>query len=236
MTNEAMRQQLWELKAALYLDHTPIGIAFVKEAPPGVARPDVQAPSGCSFWRLAEWETLYTEPEDHYNCPIGVLTMGFQIPADRQSEAQELLKTMCDIEYISQDELGDIPGVDRGHRGIVYGPLSQLPVDPDVALFICRPSQAMLLAEAGGQFAWTGGGSSAFGRPSCAVIPMALRSGAASFSMGCIGARVYAALGDEEMIVAIPGAQLPSLLEKLQTILGANSTLEELHVGRRAQF
>ncbi|MBI2871601.1 MAG: DUF169 domain-containing protein [Chloroflexi bacterium] len=184
MTWEEMRQELANLKTALSLDHTPIGIAFVPEALSGLSRPDRPVPSGCSFWRMAERDVIFTAPEDH-NCPIGVMTMGFQLAPEKEPEAKALLDLMCDCAYISPEELSQIPGVERSHYGIVYGPLGQMPVEPDVAFFVCRPGQAMMLAEAMGSVAWKGGpGTPAFGRPACATIPMALKTGVPSMSLG----------------------------------------------------
>ncbi|MBI2871602.1 MAG: hypothetical protein HYY00_00235 [Chloroflexi bacterium] len=47
---------------------------------------------------------------------------------------------------------------------------------------------------------------------------------------------MYASLEDDEMLMAIPGSGLHGLAERVRVIVQANSTLEELHVGRRAQF
>ena len=232
------RQQLLaELKEALGLEHTPVGLAFVMEPPPGIARPGREVPSGCSFWPMAEREVFYTSPEDHVNCPIGMMTMGFPIPTEREPEAKGLLDMMCQMEYISPEELPHIPSVQLEHRGIVYGPLAQFPVEPDVALFICRPGEAMLLAEATGNVDWTGGPAlPTFGRPACGVIPMAMQSARSGMSLGCIGSRTYTSMSADEVVVAVPGTQLDRLMERLPTILRANVGLEKVHKEKRALY
>ena len=105
---------------------------------------------------MAERGVFYASEEDHYICPIGVMTMGFQIPADRQAEAESIVNTMCELEYITPEEARALPSVPKGHKGIVYGPLAQMPVDPAVALFFCRPAQPTLRAEPPGRIACTG--------------------------------------------------------------------------------
>lgn len=229
-----LQQRLAVLEQALGLPRPPIGLAYVAAAPTGMARPDTSVPSACSFWRMAERQVFYAAEEDHFNCPIGMMTMGFRIPPQRQAEAEAIVKTMCDLEYISPEEAATLPSVSKDHRGIVYGPLSQMPVNPDVALFFCKPGQAMLLAEASGGVTWTGQGISAFGRPTCAAIPTALKLGNISMSVGCVGFRVYTGLPDEEMVIAVPRGQLQGLADRLGTTLAANSALEQFHTQRRS--
>ena len=230
----AMQSKIATLHHSLGLPRPPIGLAFVDEPPAGIKRPDGVVPSACSFWRMAERAVFYALEEEHLHCPIGVMTMGFQIPADRQAEAESIVNTMCELEYISPEEASALPSVPKGHRGIVYGPLAQMPVEPDVALFFCKPGQAMFLAESCGSITWTGQGMTAFGRPTCAAIPMALQAGNASVSMGCIGFRVYTGIPDEEMMIAVPRHELRSLVDRLDTIVSANSALEEFHTQRQA--
>jgi uncharacterized protein (DUF169 family) len=109
-----------------------------------------------------------------------------------------------------------------------------MPVEPDVVLFFARPGQAMLLAEASNAVSLTGGGMAAFGRPTCAAIPVAMKAGQPIVSMGCIGFRVYTNIPDDELLMAVPGPQLKSLLERLDTMVNANSALEQFHTERAA--
>ena len=234
--NNAMQSKIAVLEQLLGLPRPPIGLAFVDGPPAGVERSDGAVPSACSFWRMAERGVFYASEEDHFICPIGVMTMGFQVPADRQAEAESIVNTMCELEYITPEEARTLPSVPKGHKGIVYGPLAQMPVDPDVALFFCKPGQAMLLAESAGCVAWTGQGITAFGRPTCAAISVALQFGNTSASMGCIGFRVYTNIPDEELPVAMPARELEELASRLDTILAVNSALEEFHTQRQAQL
>ena len=224
------------LASSLGLPRPPIGLAFVDQPPADIGRPDNSVPSACSFWRMAERDVFYASESEHLNCPIGVMTMGFKIPEDRQEEAGTIVDTMCQLEYITPEEANAIPSVPGDHKGIVYGPLAQMPVDPDVAVFFCNPSQAMLLAEASGGVSWTGEGITAFGRPTCAAVPMALRSMNASMSVGCIGFRVYTDIPDEELLLAVPRNQIQNLVDRLDTMVSANSALEEFHNKRRSEL
>lgn len=74
------------------------------------------------------------------------------------------------------------------------------------------------------------------GRPTCAAIPAALRSGGGVASLGCIGNRVYTELADDELYYALPGSHLHGVTERLSVILSANATLEGYHRDRKAQL
>ena len=74
------------------------------------------------------------------------------------------------------------------------------------------------------------------GRPACAMLPQTLSGSSGVASIGCIGNRVYTDLPDEEMYLTIPADAVDSMLETLDTIVAANSTLEQYHRQRAAQF
>ena len=62
----------------------------------------------------------------------------------------------------------------------------------------------------------------AMGGPACAMIPQAMSAARGNTSLGCIGNRVYTGLGDAELYFTIPGARLPDVVAKLETVVHAN--------------
>jgi uncharacterized protein (DUF169 family) len=90
----------------------------------------------------------------------------------------------------------------------------------------------MLLTEAAG--AAGVGTAGPMGRPTCAALPEALRTGHGVASLGCIGNRVYTDLSDDEMYFALPGKEVVAVTEKLAGIVRANGELEKYHRGRLA--
>ena len=64
------------------------------------------------------------------------------------------------------------------------------------------------------------------GRPACAVIPGALAHESSQLSMACMGARMFAGLKREELILAISARELADLERKLLEILEANSGMK----------
>lgn len=220
----------------LQLKQPPVGLAFVDTVPEGVPAANRRVPSACTFWRLAEQGVFYAGADDHQECPIGMLTMGFRMPASDQQRAQSLVETMASVEYFSPAEVAALPVVEKPHQSIVYGRLDQFPGQADVVLCILDTQQAMLVAEALGNLSWLQSGQSAFGRPTCAVIPRALKTGAASMSFGCVGARTYISLTPGEVVLTLPASEFADLVERLGVIVAANNALAPFHQSQKAKF
>lgn len=223
---------------SLGLATIPIGLAFLEQPPAGVPRYGQAVPSACSFWKAAQTSLFYATAEDHYNCPIGAITQGFKPPASVMEQAMQLIGTMGKLQYFDAAEVGNVPSVEKPHQVVVYGPLAAFgPANPpDLALIICKPFQAMLLAEATGASAWQGAGKEThvFGRPACAVIPSALKADAPAASLGCMGARTFASIEEDAMLLAVPIKAVASL-EALQT-LRANAAMRDFYKERKGQF
>ncbi len=220
----------------LHLNQLPLGLAFVDTPPQGVQHTGKRVPSACTFWRLAEQGVFYATADDHQECPIGLMTMGFSMSEAAQQRAQALVQTMADVQYFSPAEVSGLPVVKKPHSSIVYGRLDQFPVEADVILCILDTQQGMLVAEAMGNLNWLQGGQSAFGRPTCAVIPRTMQTGATSMSFGCVGARTYIDLKSSELVLTVPGHEFAALVERLQTIVDANNALAPFHAQQKARF
>ena len=220
------------LSAAIHLERRPVAVAFRQEPPAGVSKFAGTVPSGCSFWRLAaQGETFYTLPGDHYNCPIGSYTHNINLPEERAQELTQVLTLMGNIGYIKMEEIPGVYRVPETPGVVIYAPLGESPVEPDVVLVSGRPGRLMLLGEAA-LAAGAGSQSPLLGRPTCMAIPAAMAQGTI-VSSGCIGNRVYTDLGEDEMYMVIPGRDLAKIVESAQTIAAANSQLAEYHRGRR---
>ena len=221
----------------LQLKQPPIGLAFVEYVPAGVAHSTTGVPSACTFWRMAEQGIFYATSEDHKQCPIGMMTMGFRMPETDQQRAQALVETMASVQYFSPAEVSALPTVKKPHQSIVYGRLDQFPIEADVILCIIDTQQAMLVAEANGTMDWLqSAGQSAFGRPTCAVIPRTMQTGQVSMSFGCVGARTYTGLTPSELVLTIPASEFAALVERLRITVAANAALAPFHQQQKARF
>lgn len=225
------------LVEGLELARPPVALAFVEDRPPGLPDAARAAPSACTFWRRGESELFYAAAPEHYECPVGALTMGFELPPEQAPRAEQLVGTMIELGYFGADEVAHLPSVRRGHGGIVYGPLATFPLEPDAVIVQVSPFQAMLLAEAGeGAVLRERPGLAAMGRPACAVVAHSVNQATATLSLGCIGARTYVELADDRAILVLPGASLERTVGRLPALVQANRTLAGYHGEQKARF
>ncbi|HZT28593.1 MAG TPA: DUF169 domain-containing protein [Bryobacteraceae bacterium] len=209
----------------------PVAVAFRDAPPEGVSPFAGMVPSGCTFWRLAAGgRSFYTVQKDHYNCPIGSYTHNVALPPERAGELMRTLTLMSDVGYIRMEEIPGVFKLAAPPSVVVYAPLRDTPVDPDVVLFAGRPGRIMVLMEAAGR-AGIAANLPMLTRPTCMAIPAAMNQGSVA-SAGCIGNRVYTGLGEDEFYMAVPGSRLEALALNLQTVSGANATLAQYHEAR----
>ncbi len=214
-----------DLQNGIPLEKPPIALAFVDGQPYGVTRTGKAVPSSCAFWAEAEGGVFYAAAEDHYNCTLGTMVMGFELPEEQMNTLMTEVGMMCEMEYVREEEVPNVPKVEKQSSGIVYGPLAEMPVDPDVVLLWVKPSQAMVVNETAGQMNWAASPAGVFGRPGCAAIPVALSQGNVSQSFGCTGMRINSGISDEYMLMAVPGDKIESLAESLSQV---NDTHDKL--------
>lgn len=228
----SLAHEATQLQRLLNLQSPPIAITLRSEAPAGVPRIGEVAPSGCTYWKLAaEGNVFYTEASDHFGCPIGSYTHGIDLPAAQGKELEGMIETMVGLSYLRMEE---VPGIPRreGRFGVaIYAPLAKAPLEPDVVIVRGNAKQMMLLAEAANA-AGMPMSNGIMGRPTCAMIPAAMKTQQAVMSLGCIGNRVYNELGDGELYTGIFGGALRTILATLESILTANRALIGFHSAR----
>lgn len=220
------------LVSLLHLERPPVAVAFRDEAPAGVEKHAGAQPSSCSFWRLAAGgRTFYTVPGDHHNCPIGSYTHNIPLPSAREPELMQTLSLMSDIGYIRLEEVPAVPRLASTPGVLMYSPLADAPVPPDVVLISGTPRQMMVLQEAAARAQQAT--SPMLGRPTCMAIPAAVGNQSVASSLGCVGNRIYTGLSDDAFYTVVSGAVIESIVAQLGTIVAANATLAEYHTGRR---
>jgi uncharacterized protein (DUF169 family) len=206
-----------------------VAVTFASEPPAGVPHVSRVAAAGCAYWKAAaDGESFYTTASDHYNCAVGAMTHGVQLPPERESELTSVVGTLLDLDYLRKEELPNIPHLEQPFGVAVYAPLAATPCDPDVVIIRGNAKQIMLAWEAALAAGLSAGGAT-MGRPACSMIPATIQSGSVWTSLGCIGNRVYTGLKDDELYFTIPGNQLDAFVSKLEVVANANQVLTGYH-------
>jgi uncharacterized protein (DUF169 family) len=222
----------------LDLSRPPIAIAFLSEAPEGVAAWDGGAvPAGCVFWDKAmNGEVFVTVPSDHHNCAVGSYVHNIALPEDRAHELGETLEFMDKNGYVAMSEVPGIPALAESPSFVAYGPVDRVSFTPDVVVLSAKPSQAMLIYEAAIKAGASTGLTNALGRPACAVLPLTIATGQASLSLGCRGNRTFTGIGNDEMYVAIPGNKWAEVVSSVADTCTADATMTAHYSAHKAAF
>ena len=215
----------------LRLENPPVALAYVIKPPAGVPLwSGSSVPSACTFWRRAEREVFFATAEHHMNCPIGAMTCGFPLTPVAESTLASLIDQMTGCGYLEPAEPLQLPTITREKAGVLYGPLAEFPVQPDLILLWADARQAMLIEELTGNARWDRtSGNNAFGRPTCAALPVALDEGRAVLSLGCAGMRTFTGISDAKMLAVLPGAQAATLEASMERALNANTAVQEIY-------
>lgn len=211
----AAAQTLTDLLA---LDSPPLAITFTPSEPAGMPRAAGTMPApapdgrtgreaaGCVFWMKAAHSTFHTCADDHANCSVGSLTHGF-IPLEVAASRDDV-KAMCSVKWVTPEMFPGIPVIKQRPKCVVYGPLADTAIDPDVVFLRLIGKQAMMLHDAVQDIRFEG-------KPQCHIIPMAKEHGHIALSVGCMASRTRTGMSNSEMTCAIPVARLAELIDKL---------------------
>ncbi|MGE5241370.1 MAG: DUF169 domain-containing protein [Bacteroidota bacterium] len=212
----------------LSLQTPPLAITFTQEEPAGVPRYEGALPpptpdgrtgkvsAGCVFWMKAADRTFHTCAEDHGNCSVGSLTHGF-ITLDAAAKRADV-KALVDSCWVTPDVFPQIPVVKQRPKCVVYGPLADTRIDPDVVFLRVNGKTAMILHDAMPEMRFEG-------KPQCHIIPIAKEQGQVTLSVGCMLSRVRTGMANTEMTCAIPGNKLAEAVAKLTSTCSADKAV-----------
>lgn len=227
-TNHTYSKLSADLVEALQLDRSPVAICFTDTVPEGMAAPASRAPAGCRFWEDATSSAFATSAGDHSMCAIGVYTHNLEPSPAQQADLMDAIKVFSDLGYVRQEDLPLIPVLASQPRHVLYSPLADTPLPPDVVILFANAAQTLILSEATQQV--EGLSAPAMGRPACAVVPQVMNTGKSALSLGCCGARAYLSLlTDSVSLFALPGASIEAYVERVVALAKANAILSQFH-------
>jgi uncharacterized protein (DUF169 family) len=217
-----------ELSSALHLTAAPLAITFSDTPPAGVpafdeAMPDPlpdgrtgRVPAGCVFWMKAADRTFSTVAADHANCSVGSLTHGFKTLDEVAGNGD--VAALLETGWVTMDVMPRIAVVAPRPGAVVYGPLAETPVDPDVVFLRVTGRQLMVLSDAIP-------GLRIEGKPQCHIVAVAKEEGEAAASVGCALSRVRTGMPPTEMTCAIPAALLPDVVAAIMRNADADNAV-----------
>lgn len=217
-----------ELQSALHPAAAPIAITFADApvegvpafdepmAPPADDGRTGRVPAGCVFWMKSTDRTFATAPEDHGNCSVGSLTHGLKTMAEVAGNSD--VGALLSSGWVRESDVPSIPVVTTRPASIIYGPLAETPVDPDVVLLRLGPKAMMVLSDALPDLRLEG-------KPQCHIVALAKEHGQPAASVGCMLSRVRTGMANGEMTAALPAADLPGIVDRLRAAASVDATV-----------
>jgi len=217
-----------QLQHHLSLMNPPLAISFRDDPVEGVAAFDEpmpepladgrtgRVPAGCVFWMKAVDQTFSTVAEDHANCSVGSVTHGFKTLEEVGSKSD--VEAIVGAGWVTPEVFPQIPVVTTKYNQVIYGPLSETAIDPDVVFLRVNAKQAMIISDALPSLRFEG-------KPQCHIIAIAREHKQTALSVGCMLSRVRTGMSNNEMTCAIPGEQLAELVQKLKTSCAVDGTV-----------
>jgi uncharacterized protein (DUF169 family) len=220
VTDPDERRRLAEaLTRALHLAVAPIAISFEQSSLDDVpafgdpmSKPAAdgrrgRVPAGCVFWVRAADGVFSTAPEDHGNCSVGRFTHG--LASMEEIVGNDDVAALLESGWVDEDAVGAIPSVSERSGSIVYRPLADVPVNPDVVMLRVNGRQLMVLSDALP-------GLRIEGKPQCHIVALAKEHGEAAASVGCALSRARTGMGADEMTLAFPAARLAEVVDAVE--------------------
>ena len=216
------------LTAALGLGPGPIAITFAEAPPAGVVPFEEPLPpatadgrtgrvsAGCVFWMKSADRTFSTVAADHANCSVGSVTHGFKTLDE--VAGNEDVAALLDCNWVNEDAVARLPAVARRPGAVVYGPLAETPVEPDVVLLRVTGRQLMVLHDALPRLRIEG-------KPQCHIIAIAKEQGEVAASVGCQLSRVRTGMPNSEVTCAIPASQLADVVARIENAAAADQAV-----------
>lgn len=213
-----------QLKRQLGLGMAPVQISYLDEPPAGLPQHEGGVPSVCTFFAFGTEKAFYAALPQHEDCEIGAFVLGVPARGEVGGRLMSSIEMMQKVGYLNPGEETRVPHNTVPPKFVAYGPLGTLPMPPTVVLMFTNPKGAMLATEAAGS------GTDAKpvpmnSRPMCAIVPIMNQGAPVAVSFGCIGSRIYADLGIDQMVIGVRGDHLAEFAKKLDTIVAANATI-----------
>lgn len=207
------------LTRALHPLAAPVAITFLDSPPAAIPAFEAAMPAptadgrtgrvaaGCVFWMHAPDRTFSTEPADHANCSVGSYTHG--LLSLEEAAARADVGALVESGWVSPEVFPAIPAVTTRPASIVYGPLADTPLDPNVILLRLNAQAMMVVTDALP-------GLHIEGKPQCHIIAVAHEHGRVAASVGCALSRARTGMGAHALTCAIPAALAVEVTERVE--------------------
>lgn len=172
-----------------------------------------QVPAGCVFWIKGATESFATVAADHANCSVGSFTHGFLTL--EEAAAKDDVCAVLESGWVDVASVQTLPRVTEKPETVVYGPLANTVIAPDVVMLRVNALALMTIKDAIPDMRIEG-------KPQCHIVAIAKEQNQVAASVGCALSRARTGMRPDEMTCTIPGAKLAAVVEALEAAAGLN--------------
>jgi len=184
--------------------------------PPNEAGRTGAVPAGCVFWMKATERAFSTSAAGHANCTVGSYTHGFL--AIEEAATRDDAAAVLASGWVDHEAMASLPTVRQRPARVVYGPLAELAVVPDVVLLRLNGLGLMTLKDALPALRIEG-------KPQCHIVALAAEHGEVAVSVGCALSRARTGMRADEMTCALPAARLAELVAAVEAAAELDRTM-----------
>ncbi len=228
LDNEKIQILGKELMDILQMATSPVAVHLVQadeEIPAGIPQIDEKTRHCQMVDNARRSGTQFYSLLDNQMCKGGAAVMGLTEMSAKLKNGEVYYNLnhfhSIDSAKATMEKVPMVPA--NSVKAIVYSPLEKATFTPDVVLIITRPKQVMELSQA--LLHKSGGRVNAgfAGKQSVCADGVAYPylTGEAGVTIGCSGSRKYTKIQDEEMIMGIPVAMLPDLVDSAKSMFGS---------------
>ena len=209
-----------KLKNLMTFENEPVAIKWSVEEPKNVEKEESKSRFCSKLTKAMDGETFYATVEEE-ECMGGARYSGLkdmrEFPANVQSGAFMVPRGLYkDIPAVQRSRINETyinPGI---FNAVVFAPLNKAEFEPDVIFMVCNAKQGMEILHAN---AYDSGkhGIGADAVPVCSSMAATpYMTGKVTYGLGDVAARKNMDIKQEDIMVSIPGSDLPRIVSNLE--------------------
>jgi uncharacterized protein (DUF169 family) len=209
-----------KLKKLMKFENEPVAIKWSVKEPRDIQKEECKSRFCKKLTKAMDGEIFYATLEEE-ECMGGARYSGLkdmrEYPANVQSGAfmvpKGLYKSIPAVQRSRENEKYINPGI---FNAIIFAPLNKAEFEPDVIFMVCNAKQGMEILHAN---AYDSGehGLGADAAPVCSSMAATpYMTGKVTYGFGDVAARQSMDINQEDIMISIPGSDLPRIVSNLE--------------------
>lgn len=209
-----------KLKELLKLENEPVAIKWSVREPADIERENGKSRFCEKLVKAMNGEVFYAT-RDEEECMGGARYTGLRDPSEFPANMRS------GAFLVPMGVYRNIPAVQRSWRGnmnveagifraLIFAPLKLAEYEPDVIFILCNARQAMEVLHASAYDSGSHGLGADSGPICSSMAALPYLTGKVTYGFGDVGSRRYMGLGDDDVMVSIPGGDLQRIVLNLE--------------------